>query len=76
MTQRHSCGRLNDGFPDHSKRKNHGHHPKDEYERMMRHETKNMLSDEDIRNLNNLGNQPRSGADSGVNATVTVNNQW
>lgn len=43
---------------------------------MMRHETRNMLSDEDIGNLNNLGKQPRSGTDSGVNAAVTVNNQW
>ena len=51
----HTCTSEN-GFPDHSKHHHQDYRPKNEYEEMMQHEMKNMLSDEDIKNLNALGN--------------------
>ena len=44
------------GFPDHSRQNYNDWRPKNEFERDMQNDMRNMLSDEDIRNLNSLGN--------------------
>ena len=49
----HTCTPEN-GFPDHSRSYHQDYRPKNEYERHMQKDLNNMLSDEDIRNLNHL----------------------
>jgi hypothetical protein len=51
----HTCTPEN-GFPDHSQQYYGGSHSNNEYERMMKRELLNKLSDDDIRTLNSLGN--------------------
>jgi len=47
----HTCTPEN-GFPDHSRSSYEDYRPKNKYERQMQKDMRNMLSDEDIRNLN------------------------
>jgi len=49
----HTCTPDN-GFPDHSRSYHDDYQPKNKYERQMQKDMRNMLSDEDIRNLNAL----------------------
>lgn len=51
----HTCTPEN-GFPDRSRGYHQDYRPKNKYERQMQKDLRNMLSDEDIRNLNALGN--------------------
>ena len=50
----HTCTPEN-GFPDHSRQNYDDYRPKNSYERDMQKDMRNMLSDEDIANLNMLG---------------------
>jgi hypothetical protein len=50
----HTCTPEN-GFPDHSRGYHYDYQPKYSYERKMQKDIRNMLSDEDIKNLNTLG---------------------
>jgi len=50
----HTCTPEN-GFPDHSRQNYDDYRPKNHYERDMQKDMRNMLSDEDIANLNMLG---------------------
>jgi hypothetical protein len=43
------------GFSDHSRSYQQNYHPKNQYEKQMQKDIRNMLSDEDIKNLNALG---------------------
>ena len=49
----HTCTPEN-GFPDHSRTHHSDYRPKNDYERQMQKEIRNMLSDDDIKNLNIL----------------------
>jgi len=49
----HTCTPEN-GFPDRNRSYHEDYRPKNKYERQMQKDMRNMLSDEDIRNLNNL----------------------
>lgn len=51
----HTCTPEN-GFPDHGNKQHSNYVPKNHFEKQMQHDMKNMLSDEDIKNLNALGN--------------------
>ncbi|MGI9201769.1 MAG: hypothetical protein ACR2QL_11960 [Woeseiaceae bacterium] len=51
----HTCTPEN-GFPDHGSKSQSKYVPKNHFEKQMQHDMRNMLSDEDIKNLNALGN--------------------
>ena len=51
----HTCTPEN-GFPDHGSKSQSNYVPKNHFEKQMQHDMRNMLSDEDIKNLNALGN--------------------
>ena len=51
----HTCTPEN-GFADHGAKHNTNYVPKNHFEKQMQHDMRNMLSAEDIKNLNALGN--------------------
>lgn len=51
----HTCTPEN-GFPDHGSKHGSSYVPKNHFEKQMQRDMSNMLSDEDIKNLNALGN--------------------